>query len=249
MKRTFILAAALCLLCACGPKGYTSYSWEYHEMDDRFDNGADTAAMAAIAKYDDSMASLQEIISYSDNVYSKDKPESGLSNFLADALREFAQQYTRESIDVGIINFGGIRTEMPQGAVRVYDIFAIAPFNNCVEVLTVKGSTLRKIFETMAAKNSVQAISGVRMKIDNNRLSECLVCGKPIDANREYKIATIDFLVTGGDGMDFGDVLVLGDTGVLLRDAYIAILKQRLAAGETLHLEKDGRVVINKSNR
>ena len=195
------------------------------------------------------MAPLQEILCYSDDIYVKEKPESGLSNFMADAIREFASQYSGETIDVGLMNFGGIRTDMPKGAVRVYDIYAISPFNNYLTIIQVKGSTLRRLFNRMAAGH-LEALSGVRMKIDDKHLKECLVGGKPLDDNRTYTVATIDFLVTGGDGIDFGDgILFRGDTGVLLRDAIISILKQKMAAGETLNLKKDGRVVINYSKR
>lgn len=252
MKRfSLIFSLALIgLLASCGPRGYQSYTWEYHEIDSRYDNGPDTAAIAAIAKYDSSMAALQEIVSYSKDIYSKEKPESGLSNFMADALREFAEQYTGETIDVAITNFGGIRTDLPQGAVRVYDIYSISPFNNAVNILHMKGSALRKVFSDMAKKGSVQAVSGVTLKIHDKSLKECQVAGKPIDDNRLYKIATIDFLVTGGDGMDFGDGIEFrGETGVYLRDAIIEVLKQKLAAGEVLDLKKDGRVVVTYSNK
>lgn len=252
MKRfSLIFSLALIgLLASCGPKGYQSYTWEYHEIDSRYDNGPDTAAFAAISKYDSSMAALQVIVSYSNAVYTKEKPESGLSNLMADALREFAEQYTGEKIDVGITNFGGIRNDLPQGAVRVYDIYSIAPFNNNITILHMKGSALRKVFSDMAKRGSVQAVSGITLKIHDKSLKECLVAGKPIDENRLYKIATIDFLVTGGDGMDFGDGIEFrGDTGMYLRDALIEILKQKLAAGEVLDLKKDGRVVVTYSNK
>ena len=241
--------ALLCLCCSCGPKGYQSYTWEYHEMDERFDNGADTAAVAAIAKYDSSMAALQEIICYSNDVYAKEKPESGLSNFMVDALRDFAEQYSGEKIDVGLTNFGGIRTELPKGAIRVYDIYAISPFNNYLTILSVKGSTLRNLFSRMAERGSYQPLSGVTMKVVDRKIKECLVGGKPLDNERLYKVATIDFLVTGGDGIDFGNGIEFrGDTGVTLRDALIEILKQKMAAGEVLDLKKDGRIVVTYSN-
>ena len=249
MKRILIIVPVLALLASCAPKGYTGYSWEYHEIDGRFDNGPDTAAIAAIAKYDDKLAPLQEIICYSDDVYVKDRPESGLSNFLADALREFAQQYTGETIDLAVTNFGGIRNDMPKGAVRIFDIYAIAPFNNYITILTFDGKTLRDMFEFMSAKGNIQAWSGLKLKVVDRRMVECLVGGKPIDINREYKIATIDFLVTGGDGVDLSSYTSRGDTNVPLREAYVEILKQKMAAGETLHLEKDGRVVITRSNK
>ncbi|MBQ5401313.1 MAG: hypothetical protein IIU16_00195, partial [Bacteroidales bacterium] len=94
MKKALVLAALLLALCSCRPKGYSQYSWEYHELTDRYDAGTDTAVQEAIAKYDTLMAPLQEIVCYSNGVYSKEAPESGLSNYAVDALRSFAEKYS-----------------------------------------------------------------------------------------------------------------------------------------------------------
>ena len=96
----------------------------------------------------------------------------------------------------------------------------------------------------------MEALSGVRMKIDGDRVAECTVAGKKIDLNRVYKVATIDFLVTGGDGIDWGDgIIARNDTGVLLRDVIISEMKEAMAAGKTLDLAKDGRIVMTNTGR
>lgn len=249
MKNIIIVALA-CLLCACGPKSYSSYSWEYHELDSRYDSGENSAVQEAISAYDSLMIPLQEVVCYSEDVYSKEAPESGLSNYSVDAVRSYAEKYSKGPIDVALINFGGIRTDLPKGAVRVYDIFSIFPFNNYLTILDVKGSTLKKVFEKMAVRHKVEALSGVRMKIDGDRITECTVGGKKLDTNRIYKVATIDFLVTGGDGIDWGDgIIARNDTGILLRDVIISEMKEVMAAGKTLDLAKDGRVVMINTGR
>lgn len=250
MKKALLLTCLLLALCSCRPKGYSQYSWEYHELDSRYDGGDDTAVDRAIAKYDSLLAPLQEIVCYSKAVYYKDKPESGLSNFAVDALLKFARDYTGEKIDVSLLNFGGIRTELPKGAVRVYDVLSIFPFNNNLSILEVEGQALKRIFDRMAGKNKLEPLGGVRMKIDGGRMTECTIGGRPFDPNRNYKVATIDFLVTGGDGIDWGDgIISRGDTGILLRDVIISVMKDKMAAGETLDLKPDGRLVVTNSNR
>ena len=81
MKKIIVLAALALALCACHPKGYEQYSWEYHELTDAYDKGDNTAVQEAISKYDSLMAPLQEIVCYSKDVYSKYSPESPLSNY------------------------------------------------------------------------------------------------------------------------------------------------------------------------
>ena len=245
MKRTLIIAVAALSLASCHPKGYSQYSWEYHELDSAYDRGTSTAVQDAIERYDSLMAPLQEIVCYSKDVYVKAFPESGLSNFAVDALRSFAEKYTGDRIDIALLNFGGIRTDLPRGAVRMYDVVSIFPFNNYLTILDVEGSTIKRMLEKMARRNKVEALSGVRMKIDGDRLVECTVGGKRLDANGIYKVATIDFLVTGGDGIDWGNGIVMRrDTEVLLKDVITSEMKDLMAAGKTLDLKKDGRIVI-----
>lgn len=250
MKKILFAAAIAMLLCSCGPKGYTSYSWEYHKLDSRYDRDGGNPVQDAIAKYDSLMAPLQQIVCYSNDVYSKYAPESPLSNYAVDALRSFAEKYTKEKIDMALLNLGGIRTDLPKGAVRVYDIVSIFPFNNYLSILEVEGTTLQRIFDNMASRNRVEALSGVRMKIEGDRVAECTVGGKKFDPGRTYKVATIDFLVTGGDGIEWGDgILMRGDTGILLRDVIISEMKELMEAGKTLEAKTDGRVVVINSNR
>ena len=248
MRNTLLMFAALASLASlvsCGPKEYKSYSWEYHELDSRYDGGDDTAVDRAMAKYDSMLAPLQEVVCYSKAVYYKEKPESGLSNFAVDALREFAENYSGEKIDISLLNFGGIRTELPKGAVRVYDVLSIFPFNNGLSILEVEGRSLKRIFDRMASKNKIEPLGGVRIKIDGGRIKECTIGGKPFDPGRNYKVATIDFLVTGGDGIDWGEgIISRADTGVMLRDVIISVMKDKMAAGETLDLKRDGRMVV-----
>lgn len=250
MKKILFAAALAVMLCSCGPKGYTSYSWEYHELDASYDRGTNEAVQEAISAYDSLMAPLQEIVCYSKDVYSKGFPESGLSNFAVDALRDFAIEYSGGQIDVALLNFGGIRTDLPKGAVRVYDVVSIFPFNNYLTILEVEGDTLDDILERMAYKNKIEPLSGVRMKIDGDRLVECTVGGKKIDPKKTYKVATIDFLVTGGDGIAWGDgILMRGDTGILLKDVIIYEMKKLMKEGKTLEASTDGRVVITNPKK
>jgi 2',3'-cyclic-nucleotide 2'-phosphodiesterase (5'-nucleotidase family) len=102
----------------------------------------------------------------------------------------------------------------------------------------------------MATKNKLEPLGGVRMKIDGGRMTKCTIGGSPFDPKRNYKVATIDFLVTGGDGIDWGDgIISRDDTGIMLRDVIISVMKDKMAAGETLDLKPDGRLVVTNSNR
>ena len=69
--------------------------------------------------------------------------------------------------------------------------------------------------------------------------------GTPIDPKRLYNVATIDFLLSGGDGIAVGaraeDVKL---TPVLMKDVMLDFIRAKEAAGEIIDYQKDGRVVM-----
>lgn len=214
-------------------------------MDEKWDTGKDHTANKIISKYEPLVAPLMEIIGYSDAEYTKDRPESGLSNFTADIIRESAAQAMNCRVDLAMMNFGGIRTSLPKGAVRVYDIMSIFPFNNYIVLLDVKGSDLKEIFTSMVQRRRYEAYSNVTIIADNNHLQKLLVGGKPIDDNKIYKLATLDFIYQGGDSFSLKQLTYnLVETHILLRDAVAEHIRKKTANKQTINLKEDGRLKI-----
>ena len=174
MKKILFAAALAGVLCSCGSKGYTSYSWEYHELDAAYDRGTNEAVQQAISAYDSLMAPLQEIVCYSKDVYSKGFPESGLSNFAVDALRDYACKYSGSQIDIGLLNFGGIRTDLPKGAVRVYDIVSIFPINNYLTRSAVYA--FQKAVDNSLVVTLAEAFDNAGFSLSRHRRKRPLIC-------------------------------------------------------------------------
>ena len=243
----------ICLLLAsCGRKsGDFEYAWQYHYIDSRYDTGSDMAAVDIIDKYSPQVAPLMEIIGYTDRlVESRRGAESELSNFAADIIRERAEKETGEHVDLAMTNYGGIRTAMPKGDVRVYDIYSIFPFENDIVVCKVKGSKLRQFLDNYARKGYVECLSGVQMVIDNYQITKLDIGGRPLDPNKTYNFATINFLLDGGDGSRIGsyaDKVI--DTDVLIRDAVVDYIRELTAQGRKIDPKMDGRVVIKNVDR
>ena len=89
---------------------------------------------------------------------------------------------------------------MPKGNVILDDILSMFPFKNNVVYLEHKGSELRKLVETMAA-TYFQAIGGVEIVAEGGKLKKVLIGGEPLDDNKTYSVATISFLLYGGDSL------------------------------------------------
>ena len=244
LKRRIVLFVLLVLIPAT-VSAQLRYNWCTVQIDSRFDSGTDRTIAKIIEKYSPLVAPLQEIIGYSEAEYEKARPESGLSNFAVDIIRETAEKACGQHVDVGLTNFGGIRTSLPKGAVRVYDIFSIFPFENHIVIFDIKGSDLLKFFKQMAVRP--EALSNVALVARGGEIVSLQIGGQPLDINRTYKMATIDFLMDGGDGVSFTKCAMNKiETGILIRDAIVDYIRQMNAEGKVLRLVKDGRVIINE---
>lgn len=248
VKNLFLILIATLFLVGCsGSHSVKSYTWERITVDSTYDEMEDLSATEAIAKYKDLVDPLQEIIGYSADEYDKERPESGLSNFAADVIRVQSEKIFGKKMDLAMTNFGGIRTSLPKGAIRVYDIYSIFPFDNALVYVEILGSDLLKFFDKLASRNNPEALSGVKLVVEDRAIKEFLIGGKKIDKNRVYNFATIDFLLEGGDGIQLIDIAqTIHRSETYLRDAVINHIKEQSNGSEPLKLEKDSRVIVKR---
>ncbi len=101
------------------------------------------------------------------------------------------------------MNKGGIRNNLPKGDITQGSVIDIAPFDNSIVVMEIKGSDLLDNFAIMAAQDG-QGVSGnVKAVYDPNtfELNSVTIDGKKINPNATYTLATIDYLAAGNDYM------------------------------------------------
>ena len=243
MKKKVLLSLLLVSLCCLAGAQTFTWTWTPVPIDSTWDAMTDFRATEIIGKYNPQVAPLQEIVGYSEDEYRASRPESGLSNFAADVIRAIAEKATGETVDIALTNFGGIRTSLPKGAVRVYDIFSIFPFDNYLVTFDIKGSDLRRFLNQMIARRRVEALSGVEIVITGKQADKLDVAGAPLEDDRVYKFATINFLMDGGDGVVLSDVAFnRKETDIWIRDAICDYLREQMDRGEKIALHPDGRV-------
>lgn len=188
---------------------------------------------------------MQGVVGISEIEMRSGRPESLLSNFAVDALLEFAQKHSKGKVDFSLTNFGGIRAALPSGNVRRYDIYSIFPFENYVVVLDVYGSSVKKLFESFA-ENRVEAMSyNVQLEIKEKILKEALIDGIQVDETKIYRIATIDFLMGGGDNvLALKEAIAVEQTGLLIRDAILEKIADLTSKGKKIRSSLTSRVKL-----
>ncbi|MFA5443570.1 MAG: 5'-nucleotidase [Bacteroidales bacterium] len=189
---------------------------------------------------------MNQVVGYTTTEMRSYYPESPLSNLAGDALLAIARRhYGLDNVDFALTNFGGIRTSFPKGDLTLYYVYAAFPFENSLVLVSLKGSRVRELFESFAA-HRVEVLSGVSLKIDDHRITQLLVNGEPLDEERVYHIATIDFLLQGGDRMTmFKNNLGVDYSGLTLRDVILQYINVFTKNGEPIPARTDKRVVIN----
>ena len=212
-----------------------------------FVDGATPEVAAMLMEVQPKMAYLKEVVGHSARqmINLRTEPDLPLADFVADALFSKGTDYFGKPMDFAIINYGGIRIPMPEGAVILDDIEAMFPFKNYMCYAAVRGNNLQRLLEQLAKTKAFQAVSGCRVKVKDHELVEAEVGGAPIDPKRLYNVVTIDFLLSGGDQIAIGalaeDVIL---TPVLVRDVMLDYIKSFEAEGKLIDVEKDGRVVM-----
>jgi len=189
---------------------------------------------------------MMQVVGVTDHEMRSGRPESLLSNFTVDAMLEVAQRKSVRKVDFAITNFGGLRAAIPAGNIRRYDIFSTYPFENYLVILDLKGSSVRALFNILAEK--VEAMSGnVFLNVKGRKLNDALIDGVQIDDEKIYRIATLDFLLTGGDNLSpLKDAVQVEQTGMLLRDVIFEKIASLTAKNEKVSAKITNRVKIEE---
>ena len=209
-----------------------------------FRKGSTPAAAKIMIDAQEVMSSVKEVIGHATRDMSAHSPESELSNWFIDELMRATEELTGKKVDVGITNFGGIRTDFYAGPVIKDDVLSMFPFKNSLCYVALKGKDLRAWFEYMA-KTRVQVVGGCKLVIKDHELVEATVGGELIDDEKVYGLATISFLLDGGDGLSLArNAVELIDSNTMIIDVMLPYVRRLTAEGKPVEYHTDGRVVI-----
>lgn len=173
--------------------------------------------------------------------------ETNLGNLLADAMLDMSKA------DAAMTNGGGIRASIGKGEITKGDVITVLPFGNLVVAKRVKGSAVKAALENGVGaypdpKGAFPQVAGMTFKIDpaqpaGSRVHGIMIQGKPLDPDKEYVLATNDFMAAGGD-----EYTMLKDAPVVkelsaLDEALIRYIQKLGAASPKV----EGRIVVERA--
>lgn len=206
----------------------------------------DTAMLRLIEPYKQAQElEMSVVIGESDRLMHASLPEDLLNAFVSDAMFEYANSL--KPTDLAITNFGGLRNDLPQGAVTVGHVLQVMPFDNAVVFLELQGGEMLKLADAIAAKGG-EVETGMSLTIGKDGKSKnVLLGGKPIDPQRTYRVITTDYLSYGNDHLEpLANYSKMELLQTMLRDVLTDHIRRQTAAGKTLHTNLKNQIHVEK---
>jgi 2',3'-cyclic-nucleotide 2'-phosphodiesterase (5'-nucleotidase family) len=149
------------------------------------------------------------------------RPSSNLMNWCADALLSSMTSNKRLSEPViCILNTGGLRSSFGKGPLTLADFYKLMPFDNTVTWVHLPVERLPQIEKYLNVSGG-EPIANCVFRNGSLEIPNLL-------ATHNYVwVLTSDYLANGGDQMSFFKDLEKQESGVLLRDVFIAQAKNQ----------------------
>ena len=156
--------------------------------------------------------------------------ESAEGNWFTDLMLA-----ARPEAQVALTNGGGLRADIPAGALTYGQLYQALPFDNRFAVIDVKGKHIRRLITTNLQRGGgIYSWGGVTAKArckDGQLAVDIKIGGKPLAEEASYKLVTSDFLASGGDASVIGRLKLpdgsIKTTDVIIRDAIADVLRKR----------------------
>ncbi|EDW6357421.1 bifunctional UDP-sugar hydrolase/5'-nucleotidase [Salmonella enterica subsp. enterica] len=115
-----------------------------------------------------------------------------------------AAQIARTGADFGVMSGGGIRDSIEAGDITYKSVLKVQPFGNIVVYAGMSG---KEVVDYLTAVAQMKPDSGAYPQFANvsfvakeGKLTDLKIKGEPVDPAKTYRMATLSFNATGGDG-------------------------------------------------
>ena len=181
-------------------------------------------------------------VGYTNLLLVKEKPEGTLCNLAADAVFDYANLNQPIKVDFAVLNYGGMRiSSIGKGVITIGKILELMPFDNELVILTLSGKDVRQLF-TLIGENDGWPISNASCVLTSKMVSEIQINHQPLEDDRQYRLATSDYLANGGDNATFlKNTTSRTEMHLKIRDAISIYIKKQ----SPLNYQKEGRIILN----
>ncbi|MDX6913813.1 bifunctional UDP-sugar hydrolase/5'-nucleotidase UshA [Pectobacterium carotovorum] len=113
-------------------------------------------------------------------------------------------QLERAEADFAIMSGGGVRDSIESGDITYKDVLKVQPFANTLVYVDMKGSDVEKYLAVAANKKvdsgAYAQFLNVSLTADGQGVQNVKIKGEPLQADKVYRMATLNFNAMGGDG-------------------------------------------------
>lgn len=178
--------------------------------------------------------------------------ETALGNLIADAI--LAKTHG-DRVQVVLINAGGIRSSLPLGNITIGNVLEALPFGNTITRVELTGQQLIEALESGVSKAEQEEgrfpqVAGMRFvwnakfpagkRVTKVEVKDASGKFQLLNPKAIYKVATNNFLASGGDGYRvFAEGKNLLETGYLLSDA----IAEYISASSPIQVTTENRIV------
>jgi 5'-nucleotidase/UDP-sugar diphosphatase len=170
--------------------------------------------------------------------------EFALGNLVVDAMLA-SWMGEGHPADIAMHNNGGIRADLLKGPITFGQLYAVLPFDNQLVALDLTGEQVLRVLEhSVAERAGNMQVAGMAFRFSmsepvGQRVLEATVGGQPLDPERVYRVVTIDYLASGGDGQ----VAFMEGTNVAYGDGEVWAVADYVRDHSPVDAKVEGRIV------
>lgn len=227
---SFLLSGSILLLISgcTGTKGAPTVQPQLYNISEKTEEGLPSTATitemeALIAPYKAQLdAKMNRQLAVIKTPLVKASPESNMGNWMADIMQQAAKDmYPDLDIAFATTNSGGLRlNEIASGPLLVSEIYELMPFDNKLVVLKLKGKVVKEFLAHIANSGGWPVSAEMSLDLTTGKL-QALISGEEIDPEKDYHVATIDYVANGGSRATMLKEIKQIDSGKFLRDILI----------------------------
>ncbi|EPH6764361.1 bifunctional UDP-sugar hydrolase/5'-nucleotidase UshA [Cronobacter dublinensis] len=113
-------------------------------------------------------------------------------------------QIARTGADFAVMSGGGIRDSIEGGDITYKDVLKVQPFGNTLVYVDMTGKEVVEYLTAVAQKKpdsgAYPQFANVSFTASGGALNDLKIKGEPVDPAKTYRMATLSFNATGGDG-------------------------------------------------